>query len=118
MPKVNDVREIMVNVLGVREDDEWQAIALELNLVGFGDSFESAVADLNQTIEAQISFAVQHDTLDSIFVPADPKYLQIYADIRRASIKSSILNSEWMDRDYVVRDIPLPKPGPEAFAVA
>ena len=67
-----------VNVLGVREDDAWCAIALEMSLRGYGTTFEEALDALHRAIEAQVSFAVQHDTLDQVFIPADPHYFKLF----------------------------------------
>ena len=64
--------EPTINVLGVREDDAWCAIALEMSLRGYGRTFEAALAALREAIEAQASFAGQQDSLDRIFMPAEP----------------------------------------------
>ena len=69
-----------VNVLGVREDGEWCAIALEMSLRGYGPTFDDALSELQEAIEAQVSFAVQHDNVDQIFIPAEPRYFKLYAD--------------------------------------
>ena len=70
-----------VNVLGIREDDAWCAIALEMSLRGYGETFDEALDELNRAVEAQISFAVQHDNVDQVFIPAEPHYLKLYADL-------------------------------------
>ena len=72
-----------LNVLGVREDDAWCAIALEMSLRGYGETFDAATEALADAIEAQATFAVQHNNLDQIFVPAEPHYFQSYADVKR-----------------------------------
>ena len=71
---------LTINVLGVYEDDAWCAIALEMSLRGYGVTFDEALEELHRTIEAQVSFAVQHDTVDQIFIPAEPHYFRLYAD--------------------------------------
>ena len=48
--------EPTINVLGVREDGAWCAIALEMSLRGYGRTFEAALDALRETIEAQVSF--------------------------------------------------------------
>ena len=105
-----------VNVLGVREDDSWCAIALEMSLRGYGVTFEEALASLHRAIEAQVSFAVQHDTLDQIFVPADPHYFKLYADMKREALKRKLLHRERpVLPDYRVGDILLPEATTEPF---
>lgn len=69
--------ELAINVLGVREDGAWCAIALEMSLRGYGETFQEALDELTQAMEAQVSFAVQHDNLDQIFIPAEPHYFRL-----------------------------------------
>ena len=110
----------MLNVLGVREDDAWYAIALDMSLRGSGETFEAALQALREAVEAQVSFAVQHDSLDEIFIPAEPHYFGLYADIRREALKRTLLSRVQPGLpDYRVGDIPLPVPdsAPAAHAV-
>lgn len=72
-----------INVLGIREDDAWCAIALEMSLRGYGETFDEALDELNGAVEAQISFAVQHDHVDQVFIPPEPHYFKLYADLKR-----------------------------------
>ena len=68
--------ELNLNVLGIQEDNaSWCAIALEMSLMGYGETFEQALEDLYDAIVTQVTFAVQHDTLDNIFIPAEPPVL-------------------------------------------
>ena len=108
--------ELTINVLGVREDDAWCAIALEMSLRGYGRTFEAALDALRETIEAQVSFAVQQDSLDQIFMPAEPHYFKLYADMKREALKRKLLNrSQPGLPDYRVGDIPLPAPTTARF---
>ena len=111
--------ELTINVLGVREDDAWCAIALEMSLRGYGRTFEAALDELREAIEAQVSFAVQQDTLDQIFMPAEPHYFKLYADMKREALKRKLLNrSQPGLPDYRVGDIPLPAPTTAPFTPA
>ena len=111
--------EPTINVLGVREDDAWCAIALEMSLRGYGRTFEAALDELREAIEAQVSFAVQQDSLDQIFMPAEPHYFKLYADMKREALKRKLLNrSQPGLPDYRVGDIPLPAPTTAPFTPA
>ena len=102
---------LTLNVLGVREDGQWCAIALEMSLRGYGETFDGALAQLKEAIEAQASFAVQHDTVDQIFVPAEPQCFKLYADLKREALKRKLLDCPTESLpDYRVGDIPLPVP--------
>lgn len=62
---------IFVNVLGYQEDNEWVALALEMDLRGYGATFEEALAELQDLVNMQISFAHQAGHIESAFFPAE-----------------------------------------------
>lgn len=100
-----------LNVLGVREDNAWCAIALDMSLRGYGETFEAALQALLEAVEAQVSFAVQHDNLDQIFIPAEPHYFRLYADMKREALKRTLRSRVQSGLpDFRVGDIPLPVP--------
>ena len=101
---------LTINVLGVREEDSWCAIALEMSLRGYGETFDDALSELIAAIEAQLSFAAQHGTIDQIFIPAEPEYVRLYADRKREAVKRKLYGLDQADLpDYVVGDIALPE---------
>lgn len=111
--------ELSINVLGVREDGAWCAIALEMSLRGYGETFTEALVELTQAIEAQVSFAVQHDNLDQIFIPTELHYFRLYADMKREALKRKLCNLEHSGLpDYQFGDIPLPLPKAGEFTYA
>ncbi len=66
---------VALNVLGVREDEMWCAVALEMSLRGYGETFEAALENLQEAIIAQVTYAIDHhDTIDHLFIPAEPHY--------------------------------------------
>ena len=80
-----------------------------MSLRGYGTTFEEALDALHRAIEAQVSFAVQHDTLEQVFIPADPHYFKLYADMKREALKRKLLHREQpVLPDYRVGDILLP----------
>ncbi len=81
--------EPAINVSGAREDGAWCATALEMSLRGYGRTFEAALDELRGAIEAQVSFAVQQDGFDQIFIPAEPHYFKLYADVKREALKGA-----------------------------
>ncbi len=107
-----------VRVLGLHEDGEWCAIALEMSLRGYGATFEEALEDLSAAIEAQVSFALQYGTLDNIWVPAEPHYVQLYDQARRAGIRHYLVepDEEFSPEDeYAAADLALPKANKAGF---
>ena len=74
--------DITLSVLGILEDSEWHAIALELDLHGYGDSFDEAMLDLMDHVKIQVSFAVQKELPDLIRFAADGTYWNLFAQAR------------------------------------
>ena len=101
-----------VRVLGLHEDGEWCALALDMSLRGYGATFDEALADLQEAIAAQISFALQHDTLDSIWMPADAHYVELYQQARQEGLRHylrSADDADMQDAEYAASDLPLPR---------
>ena len=68
--------ETPISVLGYQEDGEWVALALEMDLRGYGDTFETAMDDLKDHVLMQISFALQKGDPEMIFHPAEATYFR------------------------------------------
>ena len=75
-----DAVEFDVRVVGLVEDNLWYARALELNLLGYGESFAKAVEDLKGAIDAQVCYAVRHKNLNAIYWSANQRYFDLYDD--------------------------------------
>ena len=102
---------LTLSVLGVREDGAWCAIALDMSLRGYGDTFETALQALLGAVQAQLSFAVRHDNLDQVFIPAEPHYFQLYANTKREALKRTLQNRVQPSLpDYRAGDVLLPAP--------
>lgn len=81
-------------VMPNREGDfecEWVAVALELNLWGFGETAEEASRDLNESIESQISFSIAHNCPDVLDNQAEKKWFDLW----------DVLNSEATSDDVM-----------------
>jgi hypothetical protein len=66
-----------VSVIVFREDSMWTALALEMDIRGYGSSRESAVDDVLAMITAQVSFAIQMGHAETIWKRADETYWQM-----------------------------------------
>ncbi|HEX19589.1 MAG TPA: hypothetical protein ENG78_02045 [Acidiferrobacteraceae bacterium] len=99
---------VTISVLGYHEDGEWVALALELDLRGYGDTFEDAIEDLNSQVEMQISFAEFKDEADMIFHPAEATYFSLYAQVRYDMLRSLVSSKESSVTEYQVAGIPIP----------
>ncbi len=109
MPDNGKFFEILIDVLGYREDGDWVALALEMDLRGHGGTFEEAVDDLLELIEMQISFAVQKGQPEMIWKPAEPVWYARWAEERRQRFFDSVASRDVSEaEDYRVGAIPPP----------
>ena len=102
---------VTLNVLGVREEERWCAIALEMSLRGYGETFEDALDDLQETIIAQVTYAIDHhQTIDHIFIPAEPHCFERYALAKRDALKNRFLNrGQSQQTEYRVVSMQVPR---------
>lgn len=102
--------DISLNILGYQEEGEWVALALEMDLRGYGDSFREAIADLRDLVIMQIGFALFKGQPDMILKPADPTWFQIYAERRRDWLSSVSVGGSSAREDYQIAGLPIPPP--------
>jgi len=85
---------LQIRVLIYREDSEWVARALEMDLLGYGDSPEAALGELRAALEAQISFAHQMDKDSLLMFPAEQDYVQRWDDAQDKALRREILGDK------------------------
>ncbi len=106
--------ELFLNVLGYRVDEgeEWTALALEMDLRGHGETFDEALGDLFDLVEMQVSFAFFKGQPEMIWKPADPVWLERFAEVRQARLRDIYGGSETRPEkgSYRVRGMPIPPP--------
>ena len=118
-PTIGPSGEFDINVLFIQEDkNSWTAVALELNLLGEGKSMDEAREELAETIEAQISYALQNDCLDQIFVPANEEYIEMFERAKKDELKEKILAGTRRNRGYQTGGIGLPELASDRFESA
>ena len=106
--KVTDL-EVTIQILGIKKDGKWNAKALSMNLMGFGNTFEEALNKLCEAITYQIEYAIKHDILENIFVPAEEHYWNLYKSIIIEHIKeiekSKSEELEKKEINHIVKDV-------------
>lgn len=75
-----------LSILGYQEDDEWVALALEMDLRGYGATFEEALGELQELVMMQISFALQQDQPELIWKSAEPRFHDMWERGRRDTL--------------------------------
>lgn len=101
--------EIVINVLGYRAEGEWVALALEMDLRGYGETFEEAMADLEELVDMQVSFALQKGQPDMIWKQAEAEWVALWAQVRRDRFMDLLASKAVSESDdYRVGAMPPP----------
>ena len=82
IPKKSNICNVTLNILEYREDNEWVALALEMDLRGYGKIFNKAVNELQELVALQIGFAHYKGRPEMILKAADPIWFQRFAEVR------------------------------------
>jgi len=81
---------IPIRVVLYQEDGRWIAHCLEFDLLGDGATQEDALQCLKGAIQTQIDAVVDHDSLESLYFPAEGKYFRMYAEGREIALKATV----------------------------
>jgi predicted RNase H-like HicB family nuclease len=65
--------KLHLDVMITQEEDCWLAHCLQLDIVTTAKTLENVRTDIIGLIEAQISYAFEHDNLDNLFFQAPPE---------------------------------------------
>lgn len=99
--------EVTISVVGYFDEDENAhcSIALEMDLRGYGDTPEAALAELMDCVEMQISYAHYHGNPEMAFRPADPVWFSVFAMIKDQALKAY---PNKPNTDYIISTPALP----------
>lgn len=99
---------VNISILGFKEDAQWVAIALEMDLRGYGTTFETALAELQELVEMQFSFAHFKNDPDLIFHPSEPVYWRLYAQVNQDRLRTLTNLTEDTESEYQTGVLSLP----------
>jgi len=91
---MDKLRDLYFRILGYEEDGQWVAVVLEMDLCGYGPTWEAARQEAEDMAHCQISFALQKGEPDLIFRPAEAKYFEYYDQAQRELAHSRVSNAE------------------------
>lgn len=89
-----ETKTFEVRVITFREDSEWTALALEMNLRGYGTTRKAAIKDVLAMIVAQVTFAVQMGHPESVWHPAEEKHWRMFEEARRKLFVAEVSGAE------------------------
>ncbi|MEK6372641.1 MAG: hypothetical protein AABO58_08090 [Acidobacteriota bacterium] len=101
-----ETKTFEANVIVFREDSTWTALALEMDVRGYGSTARAAFDDVAQMLGAQVSFAVQIGHPESVWHPAEKKYWQMWEEARRNQFVAEASGSE-APTDQIAHLVPL-----------
>jgi hypothetical protein len=109
---------VVLNVLGYQEDGDWVALALEMDLRGYGGTFGEALQELRDLVATQIQFAQFKGQSELVWKPAEAVWFERFADSRRERLNALVQHREPSDPSYDVAGLVIPPShsgsGPEA----
>ncbi|MCK4593542.1 hypothetical protein KAU45_03505 [bacterium] len=107
----SEMRVLQLKVLGYREDDEFVAHCLEMDLRGRGSNREEAEDELTRLIKAQVSFALSKGEEGLIYHPAEERYFEIFDNLLEQYLRAfPSLHQEVMEEGYCFAQLPFPAP--------
>lgn len=98
--------EIVLSVLGYRDEAQWVALALEIDLRGYGSTLDEAIQDLSDLIGMQIGFAYFKGQPEMIWKNAEPTFFQLFAQLRAR--RSNELDQDSTDDEFAIPGLPIP----------
>ena len=96
-----------IRVLVSKEADGWIACALEMDVVGVGDSREAALADLRECIQALIAIAKERGDPSLILSPASKELFEKYRQAIRAEMRALVGDSRQDETLFRAAGLPL-----------
>ena len=103
---------ITLSVIVYPEDGEFVALALEMDLRGYGSTSEEAMEELRELIAVQLSSALQtHGSIESAMFRAEAQYFDMYHHAKLDEMKALFGERRQSSRTSAVfSDIPIPDP--------
>jgi hypothetical protein len=101
---------IPLRILGYREGGEWVALALEMDLRGYGATFKEAYADLRNLVLMQLGFATFKGQPGMIWKNAEPVWFHQWETARTERLVAFIGQRTISHADTEVAELPLPDP--------
>ncbi|HEV2851194.1 MAG TPA: hypothetical protein VHC97_00165 [Thermoanaerobaculia bacterium] len=98
---------VLLNVLGYQEESEWVALALEMDIRGYGDTFAAALKEVYDLVLTQLSFAQFKGQPELIWNPAEPIWFERFNEAKQEHL-TAWLQDRKPDPAYNLASLPLP----------
>ena len=109
--KEQDASSVNLSVLAYREGKDWVALALEMDLRGYGKTIDEAVRELSDLVAMQLSFARLKSQPELVWEPAEPQYWTLFTDAKRDQLlRSAAGSTKRRNPDIEARALDVPTP--------
>jgi hypothetical protein len=98
--------EFPVNVVIYRDEGEWCALALEMDVRGYGATADAAMADLVDMLRAQVSFAIHNGHPESVWQRSEDRYWEMWERARRSRFVAETSGAPSADEE-IAASVPL-----------
>lgn len=99
---------LALRILGYREEGEWVALALEMDLRGYGETFEEAKAELEDLVRMQVSFALSKNAPEMVWRDAEPVWFGRYEAGRREMLRAAVSSVALSREELELSELPIP----------
>lgn len=99
--------ELTLNILCYPEDGEWVALALEMDIRGYGATPDEAWSELRDLVDAQIAFAKEKGAPELIWFNAEDRYWDMYRAAQRQEMAARLAASAFSTCDVRTGGMPL-----------
>lgn len=99
---------VLLNVLGYQEEGEWVAVALEMDVRGYGDTFVAALEEVYDLVLTQLSFARFKKQPELIWNPAEPTWFEHFDEVRKERLNAWLFDRELEPMPYEIASLPIP----------
>ena len=105
-----NIGAVTLNVLGYREEAGWVALALEMDLRGYGNTFQAALKELVDLVSTQVEFAHFKGQPEILWKPAEPVWFERFADAGRERLNALVNQRDLAGSSYDVAGLQI-RPG-------
>lgn len=88
--------ELTVRVLGMKREDCFALVALEMDVWGYGESLDEAVVNLEHHIKMQITYLVRADKVELVQRPARSVIINMYNECFISRLKNESMPGWWI----------------------
>lgn len=99
---------LSLRIIGYHEDGEWVALALEMDLRGYGKTFQKAFKDLKDLVTMQVSLATFKHCPDMIWKNAEPVWFARWESARMERLWAAGRRRLVEKPDTELADLPIP----------